>query len=81
LSNRVKTGVEELDNVIEKGFPKGSLILLAGEPGTGKTVFSIQFLVKGVELNESVIYVSFAEARDTLIENFSRHLNVDLAKA
>jgi KaiC/GvpD/RAD55 family RecA-like ATPase len=80
LSNRVKTGVEELDNVIEKGFPKGSLILLAGEPGTGKTVFSIQFLVKGVELNEPGVYVSFAEARDTLIENFSRHLNVDLTK-
>jgi KaiC/GvpD/RAD55 family RecA-like ATPase len=53
---------------------------LAGEPGVGKTVFSMQFLVKGVELNEPGVYISFAEARDTLIENFSRHLNVDLAR-
>ena len=80
MAGRVKSGIEGLDDVIEGGFPKGSLILLAGEPGTGKTVFSMQFLVKGVELGEPSVYVSFAEARDTLIENFSRHLGVDLAK-
>jgi len=80
LVERVKCGVEGLDEVVEGGFPKGSLILLAGEPGTGKTVFSMEFLVKGVELNESGVYVSFAEAKNTLINNFSRHLNVDLAK-
>ena len=80
MVERVKCGVEGLDEVVEGGFPKGSLILLAGEPGTGKTVFSMEFLVKGVELNESGVYVSFAEAKNTLINNFSRHLNVDLAK-
>jgi KaiC/GvpD/RAD55 family RecA-like ATPase len=80
LVKRVKSGIEGLDEVIEGGFPSGSLILLAGEPGTGKTVFSIQFLVKGAELNEPGVYVSFAEAKNTLIENFSRHLGVDLAK-
>jgi len=80
LAGRVKSGIEGLDEVIEGGFPKGSLILLAGEPGTGKTAFSMQFLVNGVELGEPSVYVSFAEARDTLIENFSRHLGFDLAK-
>jgi circadian clock protein KaiC len=80
LTEKVKCGVDGLDDVVEGGFPKGSLILLAGEPGTGKTVFSIQFLVKGVELNEPGVYVSFAEAKNTLINNFSRHLNVDLAR-
>jgi circadian clock protein KaiC len=80
LAGKVKSGVDGLDEVIEGGFPRGSLIVLAGEPGTGKTVFSMQFLVKGVELNESGVYVSFAEAKNTLINNFSRHLNVDLAK-
>jgi KaiC/GvpD/RAD55 family RecA-like ATPase len=80
LVERVKSGINGLDDAIEGGFPRGSLIVLAGEPGTGKTVFSMQFLVKGVELNESGVYVSFAEAKNTLINNFSRHLNVDLAK-
>jgi len=68
LAGKVKSGVDGLDEVIEGGFPRGSLIVLAGEPGTGKTVFSMQFLVKGVELNESGVYVSFAEAKNTLIE-------------
>jgi hypothetical protein len=36
-----------LDSVIEGGFPRGSQILLAGEPGSGKTAFSAQFLAKG----------------------------------
>jgi circadian clock protein KaiC len=80
LTEKVKSGIDGLDEVVEGGFPKGSLIILAGEPGVGKTVFSIQFLVKGVELNEPGVYVSFAEAKNTLIENFSRHLNVDLAR-
>jgi len=80
LAGKVKSGVDGLDDVVEGGFPRGSLIVLAGEPGVGKTVFSMVFLVKGVELNESGVYVSFAEAKNTLINNFSRHLNVDLAK-
>ncbi|HID17673.1 TPA: ATPase, partial [Candidatus Bathyarchaeota archaeon] len=79
LAFRVKTGVDGLDEVIEGGFLEGSLILLAGEPGVGKTVFSIQFLVKGVELGEPGVYAGFAEAKDALLENFSRHLGVDLA--
>ncbi|MEM2776780.1 MAG: ATPase domain-containing protein, partial [Candidatus Bathyarchaeia archaeon] len=53
---------------------------MAGEPGTGKTVFSIQFLAKGCELGESGVYVSFTETRNMLIKNLSRHLGVDLAK-
>jgi len=80
LVERIKTGIEGLDEVIEGGFPKGSLILLAGEPGTGKTVFSMKFLTKGCELNEPGVYISFAESHETLIENLSKHLGIDLAK-
>ncbi|MEM2901343.1 MAG: ATPase domain-containing protein [Candidatus Bathyarchaeia archaeon] len=80
MVERVETGIKGLDEVIEGGFPKGSLILLAGEPGTGKTVFSTRFLAEGAELGEPGVYVSFAEAEDTLIKNLSRHLDVDLAK-
>ncbi|MEM3678015.1 MAG: ATPase domain-containing protein [Candidatus Bathyarchaeia archaeon] len=79
MAGRVRSGFEGLDGVLEGGFPRGSLILLAGEPGTGKTVFSMGFLVRGAELGEPGVYVGFAEPRDTLIENLSRHLGVDLA--
>jgi circadian clock protein KaiC len=79
LAGRIGSGVEGLDEVIGGGFPKGSLILLAGEPGTGKTIFSMRFLVEGALQGEPGVYAGFAEAKDALIENLSGHLGVDLA--
>ena len=77
---KVKSGIEGLDEVIGGGFPKGSLILLAGRPGTGKTVFSMRFLVEGCRVGEPGVYVSFTESKKTLIENVSRHIGVDLGR-
>ncbi|MEM2281917.1 MAG: ATPase domain-containing protein, partial [Candidatus Bathyarchaeia archaeon] len=66
----ISTGVEGLDAVLGGGFPRDSLIILAGNPGTGKTVFSAQFLYRGaVDYNEKGLYVSFAESRETFFEN------------
>ncbi|MGC8849291.1 MAG: ATPase domain-containing protein, partial [Candidatus Bathyarchaeia archaeon] len=48
--------------------------------GTGKTVFSMEFLVKGCELGEPGVYVGFAEPRNLLVKNISRHLGVDLER-
>lgn len=79
MAEMVPTGIKGLDEVLEGGFPRGSLILLAGNPGTGKTVFSMEFLVGGVKLGEPGVYVSFAEGHGTLVENLSSHLGVDLA--
>ncbi len=77
---RVSTGIDGLDEVTEGGFPEGSLILLAGNPGTGKTVFSSQFLAKGAMLNEPALYASFAESKETLVKNLSRHLHYDFGE-
>jgi KaiC/GvpD/RAD55 family RecA-like ATPase len=64
------TGVEGLDAVLAGGFPRGSLIVLAGCPGTGKTSFSAQFLYRGcVDYGESGVYVSFAESKETFYMN------------
>lgn len=79
--NRVPTGIDGLDSLIEGGFPRGSLVLLAGNPGTGKTILSMQFLYKGAEnYGENGIYVSFAENEDTIIHNISRLFGRDLRK-
>ena len=79
--DRVITGIDGLDTLIEGGFPKGSLVLLAGNPGTGKTVFSMQFLYKGAEEHgENGIYVSFAENEDTIIHNISRLFGCNFRK-
>jgi KaiC/GvpD/RAD55 family RecA-like ATPase len=76
--NRVPSCINGLDPLIDGGFPKGSLILLAGNPGTGKTMFGMQFLCKGAkEHGENGIYVSFAESESTLFRNMSKLFGYD----
>lgn len=70
---RVATGVEGFDNLIEGGFPRGDLILLVGHPGSGKTILSSQFLHHGASRQqEPGIYVSFAENREAFLRNMKR---------
>ncbi|MEM1994181.1 MAG: ATPase domain-containing protein [Nitrososphaerales archaeon] len=64
-SQRVKTGVDRLDYILKGGIPRGSVVLLAGGPGTGKTILSARFLYSGiVDYNEGGMYVSFTETRE-----------------
>ncbi len=48
---RVVTGIPGFDEMLEGGFPAGSLISLAGRPGTGKTIFGSQFLTSNRSRN------------------------------
>lgn len=62
---RVLTGIEELDRVLNGGFPKYSVILIAGGPGTGKTILAGQFIYQGaVKYDEKGIYVTFSEGSE-----------------
>jgi len=75
---RISTGDRNLDLLIQGGFPKGSLILLAGNPGVGKTVFSANFICKGVrDFGEAGIYVSLAEDRNVFYHNISSHFGIN----
>jgi len=71
MAERIATGIEGLDEVLQGGFPKGSMILLGGNPGTGKTVFSGEFLNHGGKNYENGLYVSFSEGREAFIDNMS----------
>lgn len=59
----VKTGIGGLDSLFaDGGFPKGNSILLIGGPGTGKTIFGMQYLYKGAtEHGENGVFVSLLE--------------------
>lgn len=73
MIERVPTGIDGMDDLIEGGFPRGSLVLLAGSPGAGKTIASAQYLYSGaVRLDEKGIYVSFAERKETFLQNMKR---------
>ena len=73
MSGRTPTGIKGFDELIEEGFPTESLILIAGEPGAGKTTFAAQFLYEGAtKLGEKGIYVCFAETKKSLTRNMLR---------
>ena len=60
---RVKTGTSELDRVLGGGIVKGSVVLLAGEPGIGKSTLLMQICS---QLSERVLYVSGEESKGQL---------------
>lgn len=47
---RVKTGIPGFDELVAGGLPKESNILLTGIPGTGKTIFALQYLYNGAKM-------------------------------
>ncbi|MEE8392690.1 MAG: ATPase domain-containing protein [Anaerolineae bacterium] len=64
---RVPTGVKGLDEMLEGGFLPGSMVLLRGAPGTGKTSLALEFLIHGAtKHNESGLFISFEEFPSSL---------------
>ena len=76
---RVPTGISGVDRLIEGGFPKGRSILITGEPGTGKTIFALQFLIEGLARGEKGIYVAADEGPVDILEQ-AASLGWDLEK-
>ena len=59
---RIKSGIPGLENVCGGGIPRYQSILLCGTPGTGKTIFALQFLYNGAKLyGENGLYISVEE--------------------
>jgi len=58
----IKIGVPGFDELLEKGIPKGTNILVAGGPGTGKTIFCLQTLYNAVREGHDCLYATFEEA-------------------
>ena len=59
--NRVKTGFNEFDRVLGGGFVHGSIVLLGGEPGIGKSTLVLQSAAK-ISLLEKVLYITAEES-------------------
>jgi DNA repair protein RadA/Sms len=58
---RLRTGIEELDRVLGGGIVTGSVILVGGDPGIGKSTLMVQLADK--VKNKSVLYVSGEESQ------------------
>lgn len=62
---RIVCGIGELDRVLGGGIVRGSLVLVGGEPGIGKSTILLQ-LIKSLEQNTSFFYVSGEESEKQL---------------
>ena len=72
MSERISTGNIELDTLLDGGFLKNSMILLAGNPGAGKTILSSRFIYEGALNDYPGVYACFAETRKRLIQDMKK---------
>lgn len=63
---KTATGITGLDKLIGNGFEQGSINLVTGKTGTGKSIFSMQFLIGGAKLREKGVFVTTEESSDYL---------------
>jgi circadian clock protein KaiC len=70
LLQKTPTGISGLDEITGGGLPKGRPTLVCGGAGCGKTLLSLEFIVKGVtEYNEPGVFMAFEESGDELATN------------
>ncbi|MFH0922579.1 MAG: ATPase domain-containing protein [Candidatus Micrarchaeota archaeon] len=64
-----KTGIPGFDDLLEKGIPEGSSVLVAGGAGSGKTLFCLQIAANAAKNGRKALYVSLEEAPNRLEEH------------
>jgi circadian clock protein KaiC len=80
LLPKTPTGITGLDEITGGGLPKGRPTLICGAAGCGKTLFSIEFIVRGaLEFGEPGVFLAFEEKAEELAMNVSS-LGFDLKK-
>ena len=73
VDERMKTGIPGLDPLIQGGLARGDFVLLLGDLGTGKTIFSSQFVYNSAKLyDEKAVFATFEEDTKSLKRNMLR---------
>ena len=70
VSTKAPTGIAGFDEITGGGLPRGRPTLLVGGPGSGKTIFALQFVVHGAQdCKEPGIFVAFEETSKRIVAN------------
>ncbi|CAH2939755.1 MAG: Circadian clock protein KaiC [uncultured Paraburkholderia sp.] len=59
--DRLRSGIDGIDDVLGGGFTPHRMYLVEGAPGTGKTTLALQFLLKGIEEGQTGLYITLSE--------------------
>ena len=77
MSN-VSTGIEELDNMLNGGIPKGRIVLISGSSGTGKTTLGMQFIYNGIKkFKDPGIFITLEQDKKKILEDM-KSVGMDL---
>jgi len=66
MINKIKTGIDGLDEMLHGGLVEGRPYVICGEPGAGKTILCMQFLMNGIENHERGLYIALEETADQI---------------
>ncbi|MBU0959436.1 MAG: hypothetical protein KKB31_05820, partial [Nanoarchaeota archaeon] len=72
IKEKVTTGIQGYDALTNGGFESKSINLIAGGSGSGKTIFSFQYLLDGIDRGENVLYVTFEEKKIDFFRNMKK---------
>lgn len=64
---KVKTGIKRLDQILGGGIPEKELVLIEGEPGSGKSNLGLEYLYRGAQKGENGLYVSFQDSKNEIL--------------
>jgi KaiC/GvpD/RAD55 family RecA-like ATPase len=64
---KIRSGIFGLNQLFDGGFNEKSINVIIGQPGTGKTTLATQFIKRGLEMDQSAIYISLDENQDQII--------------
>lgn len=78
--NRLSTGVKNFDSKMEGGFFEGSVNLVTGKTGTGKTAFCASFIHEGLKKGQSGVYITTEETRKDVINDIKHMFGWDFSE-
>lgn len=77
---RLGTGVINLDDKMEGGFFEGSVNLITGKTGTGKTAFCASYVHMGLRNDEPAVYITTEEEKEDIIEDIKSMFGWDFSR-
>jgi len=68
-SNRELTGVGMIDSLLPEGYPSSTVVMVMGDPATGKTTLLIQLVTEALKKGKSVVYAALDDFPDSIRES------------